>query len=621
MKGVARPRRPWAAPHPAPLPRQEPNFRTVVETAGVGRRILDEIEFRVTELKGGVIALEPWINGESFSAANALYGVPCRWQTFPSRALTDQSGERRVCAGLCACGANGCTDPRVTLRAWGRFVTWETVGTKTPQNWVFDRGLYREALASALAEYHEIESDDDRVTRIIVERANFGGAQEMGLEVVNASFSPDRRWVEIGFIDAFWSCRVWVRFPWEPGDDDAATVRVLRDIAAWETENIVGRWARTREPHCVPPYPANWRETLIGGPDPSIRPPKRVSAPRSLAYERLMAERRKRPPDVEIVLGEETNIDGVPDGYELVSASLGLDGVVTCAWAPSAAMAFVRAPTWSRHVNTRPRVGVPDWAAFPFATMPDPVNLLITATRDSVTAITVTRGIDLRFPKIVRLPRSGDFIVATSRCRFRFKVPEKNARRISPGGEILDEGTLGDDINHLAATLEDDIWVSYGDEGVFGVFDWGPRGEPSNGTGGLMRFRPDFTVDWTYSLTDRVDICDCYTMNLGPEGLYFCPYPDFPVARLANGHHTVWERAGWSASHIVVAGSHVAFLRRYGPTPKRGTLVNLATGELRTVGLRGPGSVDWPADSTAAVAGDSIVVVRGRSFAVGRLHP
>lgn len=265
MKGVARPRRPWAAPHPAPLPRHEPNFRTIVETAGVGRRILDVIEFRVTERDDGVIALEPWINGESFAAANSTHGVPCRWQAFPSRALTDQSGERRVSAGVCSCGEEGCTDAVVTLRAWGRFVTWSTLGTKEPQEWVFDRGLYREALASALAEYHRLEIDADRITRLIVERANFGGAQEMGLEVVSASFGPERAWVEVGFTDAFWSCGAWVRFAWVSGGEDAATVRVLREIAAWDTENLDARWIRTREPYCRPPYPDTWYEAPMAG--------------------------------------------------------------------------------------------------------------------------------------------------------------------------------------------------------------------------------------------------------------------------------------------------------------------------------------------------------------------
>jgi hypothetical protein len=334
-----------------------------------------------------------------------------------------------------------------------------------------------------------------------------------------------------------------------------------------------------------------------------------------------MTAGQRELPEAEIVLGEATRIDGVPDEYELVSVSLGIDGVLTCAWASSAAREFIRTMSWARRLPIRARVVVPDWGAYPFATTSEPLDLLITATHGALTEITVARGIDLRFPRIVRLPSSGDFVVAAGRCRFRFKVAEKNARRISPNGEILDEGTMGDCINHMAATLQDDIWVSYGDEGVFGIFDWGPRGEPPNGTGGLMRFRTDFTVDWTYSQPDRVDICDCYMMNLGNDGLFICPYPDFPVVKIGDDISTVWEGRGQSTKHLLVAGSHVAFLRGYRTFRDHGTLVDLATNESRDIRLSAPRSMDWSAPAEAGIAGDTLALVQGRRIFTGRLQP
>ena len=108
-----------------------------------------------------------------------------------------------------------------------------------------------------------------------------------------------------------------------------------------------------------------------------------------------------------------------------------------------------------------------------------------------------------------------------------------------PNGDIFDTKgkltrslELGDCTEHIQATSSGDIWIGYGDEGVFGGSDLGPEGLVCLGANGIPKLRFFQEIVGEHSVPS---IDDCYALNTCRNGdTWVCYYSHFPIVRLKH---------------------------------------------------------------------------------------
>lgn len=179
------------------------------------------------------------------------------------------------------------------------------------------------------------------------------------------------------------------------------------------------------------------------------------------------------------------------------------------------------------------------------------------------------------FPKFDRR-LDGRWIVTDSRC----PVGELNARIINVDGTVARRICVGDGVLSLQYDQLGCIWVGYFDEGIFGGYGWGDRGMPAPiGAPGVNRFDEFGHVLPTYRVADLPgpDISDCYAMNVTPNGVWLCPYVDFPILRIGyDGTIKLWQNKDiFGASAIAVDADYVVLVGGYQDNKNRGALLRL----------------------------------------------
>ena len=142
---------------------------------------------------------------------------------------------------------------------------------------------------------------------------------------------------------------------------------------------------------------------------------------------------------------------------------------------------------------------------------------------------------------------------------------EKTAVILGPDGTERTLFHIGYGFEDIQAGSDGRIWVSYFDEGVYsgGLL-------PSEG---LVAF--DDTGDVVWRNERRVEISDCYALNVSAEGVWFCPYTDFELCRVEDdGSVTRRENPIHGAGAFAIHAGHVLFGHQYREPP--GT-IHLAT--------------------------------------------
>ena len=117
-------------------------------------------------------------------------------------------------------------------------------------------------------------------------------------------------------------------------------------------------------------------------------------------------------------------------------------------------------------------------------------------------------------------------------------VAARTDRQI-PNGDIFDTKSklsgsleLGDCAQHIQATSSGDIWIGYGDEGIFGGGDFAREGLVCFGPDGTPKLRFFQEIAEAHSLPS---IDDCYALNVCRNGdTWVCYYRYFPIVRIKN---------------------------------------------------------------------------------------
>ena len=256
---MARPRSLRAARnrHTAQFAR-ELEVSTYVRRIAAERRELDDIEFRLVSNDEHSNLLSPIVNGRAVAEIPRGAPIHVTEQVPPSLTLGDLSGDRSFPLTTCTYGAPSGALP-LRVRIWSKYVVWTF--ERTGEEFVFDRGLYRQAYEAMMTEYLPTEHESSRRARLLLHGPWWGGAQAMGLEPTGA-WSNGSGGFHIELADAFWHCRVFVKLPWDDNDPDASFRAVARAIARWDPEEMEATWVRSSGEHSVPPYPASWVDLM-----------------------------------------------------------------------------------------------------------------------------------------------------------------------------------------------------------------------------------------------------------------------------------------------------------------------------------------------------------------------
>jgi len=184
--------------------------------------------------------------------------------------------------------------------------------------------------------------------------------------------------------------------------------------------------------------------------------------------------------------------------------------------------------------------------------------------------------VDAAFPFIQPLVEDSTLIVS-GRCHYRNGDPEHNAVIYDEHGQAIRRMVFGDGIEDVQVGLDQRIWVSYFDEGVFGNYGWP---SPPMGADGLLCFDMDGQIAWRFHAPGGFDsMADCYALNVTNDAAWVYYYTDFPVIQVTiDGTVRGWENEVAGARALVVDRLRVLLWGGYGEERNR-CIVQTIAGE------------------------------------------
>lgn len=184
-------------------------------------------------------------------------------------------------------------------------------------------------------------------------------------------------------------------------------------------------------------------------------------------------------------------------------------------------------------------------------------------------------------------PLHDDLLLVGARAAYHGREQyDRNARVWSREGVEIRDFLLGDGIQNVQVSRKGTIWVSYFDEGVYGNYGWS---DPV-GASGLIAW--DSKGNIRYKNTAAL-IDDCYALNVVNEKeIWFYYYSDFQLGHITNGVHTESSQVAFihpgvsGSSGFCTDGEHFLFEAGY---DKHGTSFQFKT--LDTPGQLSAGKV------------------------------
>lgn len=157
----------------------------------------------------------------------------------------------------------------------------------------------------------------------------------------------------------------------------------------------------------------------------------------------------------------------------------------------------------------------------------------------------------------------GGFVIVRSSDRSSDSLVSRSHRAsvlvIDERGEVRREGDFGSGMSHVQADSAGNVWVGYGDTGIFS------SPENAAAVSGLARFNADCELAWRHVPDrDAHAIADCYALNVTDRETFSYYYQLFPILRVRQGGGTYWETDHAGASAVVVADDRIALVGGYG---------------------------------------------------------
>ncbi|MFD2204949.1 hypothetical protein [Kiloniella antarctica] len=136
----------------------------------------------------------------------------------------------------------------------------------------------------------------------------------------------------------------------------------------------------------------------------------------------------------------------------------------------------------------------------------------------------------------------GSLLIADRRCQYRgVDDYDLNGMIYNPKTKEIRQFLAGDGIEQAQIDHNDNIWISYFDEGTIGNYGWGnvnarPLADPIGKTG-LNCFDSLGNIIWKFDQADAF-IDDCYAMNVTPQDTHIYYYSDFDFCTISENYQT-----------------------------------------------------------------------------------
>jgi hypothetical protein len=211
----------------------------------------------------------------------------------------------------------------------------------------------------------------------------------------------------------------------------------------------------------------------------------------------------------------------------------------------------------------------------------------------------------------------GRWLVVGARSHYRESGPEENAVVYGPSGQQVASFCMGDGINDVQTTPSGQVWVSYGDEGVFGNFGWGMPGPEPLGRSGLARWSPSGERTIELEPPEGLSVmADCYALNMIGEDAWACYYPDFPIVHVSPDGSTRGWATGASGPHALAVDTTglVGIVGGYSGLFDKLVVAELTDNEVAgaiTYKLVMPDLAELPVDARVLARGHCVHVVTG----------
>lgn len=120
-----------------------------------------------------------------------------------------------------------------------------------------------------------------------------------------------------------------------------------------------------------------------------------------------------------------------------------------------------------------------------------------------------------------------------------FNHDSNNACLFDTQGNIINKFDVGKGIQDCQVDVDNNIWISYSDEGIFGESTMGENGIVAfNSQGNIVFNDYDLFVD----KYDIPPIDDCYALNVDGNDVWLYYYSEFPLVQLKNKKlYKFWE--------------------------------------------------------------------------------
>ncbi len=137
---------------------------------------------------------------------------------------------------------------------------------------------------------------------------------------------------------------------------------------------------------------------------------------------------------------------------------------------------------------------------------------------------------------------------------------DKNGKVYTNEGTFIREFLLGDGIQDLKVTAQNNIWTSYFDEGVFGNYGW----KNPVGAAGLRAWNCNGSEIYKYNNYGDHSISDCYALNVVNDNeVWFYFYTNFELACRKNGEIKYYKTEIAGSDGFIVYDKYVLFRGGY----------------------------------------------------------
>lgn len=163
----------------------------------------------------------------------------------------------------------------------------------------------------------------------------------------------------------------------------------------------------------------------------------------------------------------------------------------------------------------------------------------------------------------IRSFKNGTICIVGARCEYISEdIIEKNALIYTRNGNLLNQMIFGDGIANIKIDENNNIWISYFDEGVYGNNGW----VQPFGNMGLLYLNYNGELQYEYKPEKpHKFIDDCYALTIDSKNdIWFYYYSEFVLCKYSNGNLTYYKPHASGSSCLLIGNRSILMDEGYG---------------------------------------------------------